>query len=100
MKLLLLGVLPRNNAANTNRTENVSRMISILDNGSSVRFLNMRDSFYAGDGVFYTDLYTADLLHLSALGYVTWQSTMDSLFQEMYNSTQFYFWYVCIYFTE
>lgn len=87
MKILLLGVLPRNNADLTNRTENINSMISILDNANTVRYLNMRDAFYLGNGEFNTTLYTADLLHLSAEGYVKWHEVMNPLFTEMYNST-------------
>jgi len=86
-KVLLLGVLPRNNVDLTNRTENINSMIAIHDNGNTVRYLNMRDAFYAGNGTFYTELYTADLLHLSAAGYAKWHETMFPLFLEMWNST-------------
>jgi len=85
MRILLLGVLPRTNEATTNRTENINSMISIFDNGDTVRYLNMRDTFYRGAGQFNLNLYTEDLLHLQLAGYEAWQGAMDSLFQEIYN---------------
>jgi len=85
-KILLLGILPRVNAEQTAKAETINEMISVLDNGNSVRFLNMRDAYYAGNGQFYTELYTDDLLHLSTAGYVKWEQTMSGLFTEMWNS--------------
>lgn len=89
MKILLLGVLPRTNAASTVRTENINSLVSILDNGSTIRYLNMRDAYYRGDGNFVEELYTADLLHLSGPGYAKWQEVMNSLFTEMYSQVYF-----------
>jgi lysophospholipase L1-like esterase len=83
MKILLLGILPRSDEEMTNRVDNVNQMISILDNENSIRFLNLRNSFYFGNGTFATELYNSDLLHLSPEGYAKWGETMDPLFQEM-----------------
>lgn len=83
-KVLLLGVLPRNNAELTDFVERINTAVSILDNGNTVRFLNMRDAYYTGNGEFYTELFTDDLLHLSPPGYAKWNETMSSLFWEMY----------------
>jgi len=83
MKILLLGVLPRNNDELTGMVDNINRDIAVADNGNTVRFFNMRDTFYFGNGVFASDLYTDDLLHLSAAGYVKWQEVMDPIFRQM-----------------
>jgi len=85
-KILLVGVLPRNNAATTEITENINRNVSSLDNGSSIRFLNMVDHYYRGNGQFYEELYLDDLLHLSPEGYVKWHEVMWPLFDEMYTA--------------
>ncbi len=86
-KILLVGVLPRNDAATSQITENINKNVSSLDNGNSIRFLNMVDHFYKGNGNFYEELYLDDLLHLSPEGYVKWHEIMWPLFDEMYNSS-------------
>ncbi|KAJ6636464.1 Platelet-activating factor acetylhydrolase IB subunit alpha2 [Pseudolycoriella hygida] len=83
-RILLVGVLPRNNATMTEVTENINRYVSIFDNGDSIRFLNMVDHFYTGNGSFSQELYLDDLLHLSPAGYVKWHEVMWPLFNEMY----------------
>lgn len=85
-KILLVGVLPRNDAATTDITENINRHVSSLDDGNSIRFLNMVDHYYRGNGSFYDELYLDDLLHLSPEGYVKWHEVMWPLFNEMYTS--------------
>ncbi|CAL8117632.1 unnamed protein product [Orchesella dallaii] len=83
MKILLLGILPRTNEEWTNRTSNINRIISSLDNGKTIRFLDMKEHFYFGGNNFATELYTSDLLHLTAAGYRKWAEVMDPLFREM-----------------
>ncbi|OXA38383.1 platelet-activating factor acetylhydrolase IB subunit beta [Folsomia candida] len=85
-KVLLLGILPRENSVMTSRCENINGMISILDNGNTVRYLNMRGAYFDGN-FFYEGLYVHDLIHLSKLGYAMWQEVMDPLFSDMFNST-------------
>jgi len=86
IKILLLGILPRNNADLTARTDAINVIIRSADNGNTTRFFDMRDTFYLGNGQFNTELYTADLLHLSAAGYQAWAQVMDPIFTEMLNS--------------
>ncbi|ODN05031.1 Platelet-activating factor acetylhydrolase IB subunit beta [Orchesella cincta] len=83
MKILLLGVLPRNNEELTRRTSNINDIIKNLDNGRTIRYLDMKNHFYRGGNDFVTELYTSDLLHLSAAGYRKWAEVMDPLFREM-----------------
>lgn len=82
MKILLLGILPRTDAAWTERTANINNIIRQLDNGNTIRFLDMRDHFYKGNGEFVWEFYT-DLLHLTEAGYRKWAEVMDPLFREM-----------------
>lgn len=86
-KILLVGVLPRNDAATTDITESINKNVSALDDGYSIRFLNLVDHFYRGNGSFYEEFYLNDLLHLSPQGYVKWHELMWPLFEEMYTST-------------
>lgn len=87
-KILLLGILPRINAEQTVRVEVINGLISVLDDGNSIRYLNMRDTFYSESGGFNINYYTADLVHLQQAGYAAWQGVMNALFQEMFNSTR------------
>lgn len=89
MKILLLGVLPRNNAQLTDRTIAINDVIKRLDNGKTIRYFDMKDHFYKGNGEFYTELFTSDLLHLSAAGYKKWAEVMDPLFREMLGSKDY-----------
>ncbi len=85
-RVLLLGVLPRTNSATTAVVERINTIISARENLSTIRYLNMRDSFYL-NGQFFTQLFSSgDLLHLSAAGYVRWDETMHPLFTEMWNT--------------
>lgn len=85
MKVLLLGILPRENSERTNFVERVNAMISILDNGTTIRFLNMHDAYY-NLGIFKKELYDEDMIHLSEGGYRVWQENMNELFNEMYKN--------------
>ncbi len=86
MKILVLGVLPRNNEELTSRTSAINNVLQRLDNGKTIRYLDMKDHFYRGGNDFVTELYTSDLLHLSAAGYRKWAEVMDPLFKEMLGS--------------
>lgn len=83
MKILVLGVLPRNNEEMTRITSDINSVLQHLDNGKTIRYLDMKDHFYRGGNDFVTELFTSDLLHLSAAGYRKWAEVMDPLFREM-----------------
>lgn len=85
-RVLVLGVLPRNDAIWTDYVERINAFASNVADGANVRFLNMRDAFFnTATRQLFTELYRGggDLLHLSPAGYTRWQQTMNSLFQEM-----------------
>lgn len=85
-KVLVLGVLPRNDAVWSDYVEGINAIARNVDDGVNVRFLNMRDAFFnVATRQLFTELYRGggDLLHLSFAGYTRWQQTMNSLFQEM-----------------
>lgn len=85
-RILLLGILPRTNSATTATVERVNTIISARENLNTIRYLNMRDSFYL-NGQFFTQLFSSgDLLHLSAAGYSRWDETMHPLFTQMFNA--------------
>ncbi len=85
-RVLVLGVLPRNDATWTDYVERINAAAGNVDDGSNVRFLNMRDAFFnVATRQLFTELYRGggDLLHLSLAGYTRWQQTMNTLFQQM-----------------
>lgn len=87
MRILVLGILPRYNLADTMIIDRINAMIEPnVVGGDMVRFLNMRDTYFnnATNELRY-EMYNGDGLHLSFAGYVAWQETMDPLFNEMWN---------------
>jgi len=82
-KILLLGVLPRNDAQWFSLVADINIKISKLHDGQFVHFLNMFDQFSTAWGVPDATLFSGDLLHLERPGYEKWAVTMDKLFQEL-----------------
>ncbi|XP_037048489.1 platelet-activating factor acetylhydrolase IB subunit beta-like [Bradysia coprophila] len=85
-KILLVGVLRRNDAATSELIESIYRNVALLDNRNSVRFLNMVDRYHKRTGNFYDELCLNDLLPSNSQGYVKWNEVHLLLFDEMYNS--------------
>jgi len=87
-KILLLGILPRYNSEQTAITDRINALFAHVDNGNTIRYLNMRDAFYVGNDQFYWDLFSTDLLHLATPGYERWEQTMNPLFTQMWNTAR------------
>ncbi len=81
--ILLLGVLPRQNEYFSNRARNINAIISKLDDGHSVRFLDMSDKFQTEVGKVKPELFGPDQLHINTAGYQVWANTMQPLFDAM-----------------
>lgn len=64
----------------------INEAIKTIDNGDSVRFLDMFDTFCSQDDEFVREYYNPDLLHLATPGYVAWAETMGPVFNEMLQS--------------
>lgn len=82
-KILLLGVLPRQNEYFTGRTSHISSLISKFADGKTIRFLDMSDQFQTAPGKVKPELYDDDQLHLKAAGYEVWAQTMAPVFEQM-----------------
>ncbi len=82
-KVLLLGLLPRQNAYFSGRTQHINSLIVKLDDGKSVRFLDMSPKFQESVGVVKKELFVGDQLHLNAKGYEVWGETMAPLLAQM-----------------
>jgi len=65
--------------------QRINAIISKLDDGKMVRFLDMGSKFQTteGKGDVRKDLYGPDQLHLVAKGYQVWADAMQPLFDEM-----------------
>ncbi|KAG4079587.1 hypothetical protein HA402_011538 [Bradysia odoriphaga] len=85
-KILLVGVLPRNDSETSELTGSINKNVASLDNGNSVRFVNMVNRYHKQTGNFYDELYLNDLLPSSPQGCVEWNEVHLLLFDEMYNS--------------
>lgn len=86
VRILLLGILPRENVQYCDRIHVINSMISKYDDGKMVRFLDMEASFEISSGKLISDYYKPDLIHLSSKGYQVWAQTMNTLFNELINS--------------
>jgi lysophospholipase L1-like esterase len=86
-RILLLGVLPRNNIQwISDAVKRINTAISTLDDGYSIRYLDMTSSFQNSPVQVKPELYNPDLLHLAVPGYQMWYQTMEPLFYNMYHN--------------
>ena len=82
-KILLLGLLPRQNDYFSNRVIHINSLIGKLDDGKNIRFLDMGAKFADSPGKVKANLYNADQLHLAPEGYEVWADAMQPLFTAM-----------------
>jgi lysophospholipase L1-like esterase len=82
-KVLLLGVLPRQNDWFSGRATKINALIAKLDDGKSIRYLDMSPHFASAPGKIKPELYNKDQLHLVKSGYEVWAKVMTPLFNEM-----------------
>ncbi|ABW30657.1 GDSL-type esterase/lipase family protein [Acaryochloris marina] len=86
-KILLLGILPTGKQLNAPKREKIQAInskIRQLDNGSTIRFLDMGSNFLEPDGSISKDV-MPDYLHLSRQGYQIWATSMEKTLSEMLN---------------
>ena len=82
-RILLCGLLPRQNEYFSGRIARINKIVSQLDDGNAVRFLDMGDKFQTALGKVKPELYNTDQLHPVAAGYLVWADTMQPLFDAM-----------------
>ena len=70
-KILLLGVFPTKKAEDEARVREVNDYLEKMDDGKTIRYLNINDRFLGKDGKLRQDLFR-DAVHLSRKGYVLW----------------------------
>ncbi len=84
-KVLLLGVFPRGAAPTARLREPLRRINSIisgLDDGEYVRFMDIGDRFLEPDGSISTEV-MGDALHPTERGYEIWADAVMPTFREM-----------------
>ena len=86
-KILLCGILPRQNDYFSNRIIHINSLIGKLDDGKMVRFLDMKDKFADSPAQIKANLYNPDHLHLASEGYQVWADAMQPLFTSMLGKT-------------
>lgn len=82
-KILLLGILPRQNEFFCGRIARINAITKGLDDGRNVRWLDMGGRFLAAPGQVVKDCFGPDQLHLVKHGYEVWAATMQPLFDEL-----------------
>ena len=84
-KVLLLGVFPRGEKADHPqrlKLIEVNKIISKLDDGKTVKYLDIGEKFLQPDGTLPKDI-MPDFLHLSARGYEIWGDAIAPAVREM-----------------
>ncbi len=84
-KILLLGIFPRDAKPGTNFRKNIAAVnerIAKLDDGKSIRFLDLSSKFLSPEGTLTSEV-MPDYLHLSTKGYQIWADSMRPLLTEL-----------------
>jgi lysophospholipase L1-like esterase len=85
-KILLLAIFPRNKPVDKpgqmEKIRQVNEHIAKLDNGKTIRFLNINDKFLGADGKVHEDI-MPDFLHPNQKGYQVWSDAMEPLLDKM-----------------
>jgi len=82
-KVLVMAILPRQNDYFCGRIAKINAITAKLDDGKTVRYLDMGGKFLESPGKVKADLYNPDQLHLGPKGYEVWAETMQPLLEEM-----------------
>ncbi|HCE42124.1 MAG TPA: hypothetical protein DET40_01075 [Lentisphaeria bacterium] len=71
-KILLIGILPRQNDYFTKRILKINEMVKKLADGNKVAYVEFTDKFQESLGKMKAELYSKDQLHLASPGYDLW----------------------------
>lgn len=82
-KVLVLGMLPRQNAYFCGRITTINAITAKLDNGTDVRFCDPGAGFLAAPGTVKAELYREDQVHLLSPGYAALWSAIQPRFEEL-----------------
>lgn len=82
-KVLLMGILPRENKYLNKRISNINKQLAGLDDEYKVRFLDISNRFLQADGKQNKMLFKSNRFHLNEAGYAAWSEEITPLFEEM-----------------
>lgn len=89
-KVLLLGIFPRNKPIDKptqmETINQVNERLARLDDGNTIRFLNINQKFLGPDGKVHEGI-MPDFLHLSEAGYQIWAAAMEPTLATMLKGT-------------
>ena len=88
-KILLLGTFPADRdptGANRQKIRRINAMIEKLDDGRTVRFLDVSNALLNADGTFSPEV-SPDAIHLTSKGYRIWADAMRPLLGAMLKDT-------------
>lgn len=84
-KVLILGIFPRHVSPRNEmrkRNEEINRLISALDDGEMVNYLDVSQGFLNEDGTL-RDSLMPDLLHPNSAGYQVWAEAMEPTIKQL-----------------
>jgi len=82
-KVLVVGMLPRQNSYFCDRITAINALTAGFDDGAAVRFLDFGARFLDAPGKVKAEFYRTDLVHLSPAGYEAYYAAMAPLFGEL-----------------
>lgn len=85
MKILLLAIFPRGETPDDQKrrqNEKTNELISKLDDGKTVFFMNINEDFLTADGTLSKDI-MPDLLHPNEKGYEIWSKAIEARVKEL-----------------
>ena len=75
-KILLVGILPRQNEYFTKRILAINTLLKKYSEGKTVTYVDHSDNFQESLGKMKSDLYAQDLVHLTSPGYDLWEELL------------------------
>ena len=81
-RVLVLGILPRQNAYFCERIARINALVARLDDGAMVRFLDPGAAFISAPGTVKPELYNDDKVHLTAAGYAVLDAALHPLVEQ------------------
>lgn len=82
-RIVLCGILPRQNEFFTNRILKINPLLKKLEDGQGVRFLDLTEKFETAPGKVIPELFVPDQLHLAAKGYEVWADALEPVVREL-----------------
>lgn len=85
--VILVGIVPIQNDYLLPKINLINKIISKLDNGKTVHFLDLTESVETSPEHLKGSLFIPGLNQFSAAGYQLWYEKMEPLFASLYNKT-------------